>query len=142
MISSISATSNSSASNTSTLLLPNFTQMSIEKLEGSNNYLTWLFQIESLIWSSNLIRIIDGSEIFPPQFLSNEERSLNPEFTCWTKKDQFLLGWINTTLSKRVLSTVFKLKTFKLVWSSLANKFASKSNSRVAHIKRKLQGLR
>jgi hypothetical protein len=85
--------------------------------------------------------IIDGSEIFPPQFMSNEETSLNPEFTCWTKKDQFLLGWINTTLSKRVLFIVFKLKTSKLVWSSLANKFASKSNSRVAHIKRKLQGL-
>ena len=138
---SISTTSNSFASNTSTLLLPNFTQMPIEKLVGSNDYLAWLSQIEPLIQSNDLIGIIDGSKICPPQFLSNEERSLNLEFPCWTKKGQFLLGWINTTLSRRVLSKVFGLKTSKLVWSSLSNKFSSQSNSRVAHIKRELQGL-
>jgi hypothetical protein len=81
MASSVSATSNPSTSNTS-ILLPNFTHIPIEKLEGSNNYLAWLSQIEPLIRSNDLIGIIDGFEICPSQFLSNEERSLNPEFTC------------------------------------------------------------
>jgi hypothetical protein len=82
MASSVSATSNPSTSNTSILLLPNFTHIPIEKLEGSNNYLAWLSQIEPFIRSNDLIGIIDGFEICPSQFLSNEERSLNPEFTC------------------------------------------------------------
>jgi hypothetical protein len=118
--------------------------MAIEKLEGEDNYLQWLSQIKPIIRSNDLEGIIDGSEVCPPQFLSNEngQKTLNPEFTCWNKKDQFLLGWINTTLSRRVLSTVFGLNTSKLVWTSLATRFASESKPRVSHIKRQLQSIR
>jgi hypothetical protein len=80
-------------SNTPNFLLPNFTQMSIEKLEGSN-YLAWLSRIEPIIHSHELMGFLDGSEVCTPQFLSNEgeQRIINPEFTCWIKKDQFLLS--------------------------------------------------
>jgi hypothetical protein len=88
--------------------------------------------------------IVDGSEVCPPKFLSKEDRQnvLNPEFTCWTKKDQYLLGWLNTTLAEKVLSTVYGLNTSKLVWNSLANRFASQSKSRIYNIKHQLQSLR
>jgi hypothetical protein len=87
MASSTSATPNSFTvfgSNTPTFLLPNFTQMSIEKLESSTNYLAWLSQIEPIIRCNDVMGIIDGSEIYPPQFLFDEsgQKSLNPDFTC------------------------------------------------------------
>ena len=57
--------------------------------------------------------IVDGSDPCPPEFLVDAEgkKTLNPEFTLWTKKDQYLLSWINFTLSEDVLSTVYGLDT-------------------------------
>jgi hypothetical protein len=113
------------------------------KLEGENN-LTWLYQILPIIRTNDLMGFVDGSEVCPPQFLSKEDGKniLNPEFTFWNKKDQFLLSWINTTLAEKVLSTVYGLNTSRLVWASLAKRFASDSKSRISHIKRQLQSLR
>lgn len=39
------------------------------------------------------------------------------------------------------MSTVYGLDTSKQVWTALANRFASQSHSRIAHLKRQLQNL-
>jgi hypothetical protein len=51
------------------------------------------------------------------------------------------LSWINSTLSTKVLSTVYELTTSRQVWDSLANRFASKSKSIIAQLKRQLHTL-
>jgi len=132
-----------SKSNTPKFVLPNFTHMSITKLEGEN-YISSLNQVLPIIRRNDLMGIVDGSKICPPKYLSKEDgqTALNLELTCYTKKDQFLLGWLDNTLVERVLSEVYGLNTSKLLWTSLANKFASQSNSRISHIKHQLQGLR
>lgn len=131
------------AATTPTFVLPNFTQPICARLEGPN-YIPWLTRIVPVIRSNELLGFIDGTDVCPPEFLSNEsaENILNPEHSLWVKKDQILLSWLTATLSEKVLSTIFGLHTSKLVWTALANKFASQSQSRISHIKRELQSLR
>lgn len=71
--------------------------------------------------------IVDGSEPCPQQFLTDDQgkKTLDPEYVSWTKRDHFLLNWINVTLTNKVLSTVYGLNTSRQVWSALANCFAS-----------------
>jgi len=107
-------------------LLPNFPQGIPAKLDG-NNYLNWLSRFLPALRSNGLMGIVDGSDPCPPEFLVDAEgkKTLNPEFTLWTKKDQYLLSWINFTLLEDVLSTIYGLDTLKQVWTALANCFAS-----------------
>jgi hypothetical protein len=134
---SIASPSSNSTSNISSanFALPNFTQLISIKWD-SHNYLMWLSQFLPVLRSHNLLRIVDGSEPCPLKFLHDDqgEAILNPEYTISTKKDQYLLSWINVTLS----ATVYGLNTSKQVWITLANRFASQSRSRVAHLKRQL----
>jgi hypothetical protein len=60
--------------------------------------------------------IMDGSEPCPCQFLPDdrgkEPPAVNPAFVIWTKKDQYLLSWINATLTEKVLLTLYGMNTF------------------------------
>jgi hypothetical protein len=113
-----------------------------EKLEGPN-YLSWLTKFQPILRSTDSMGIVDGTEPCPPKFLvddSNKELP-NPAFTLWQRKDQTVLSWINITLSKKVLSTIYGLETSRQVWTALANQFANQSKTRVANLKTQLQSL-
>jgi len=101
-----------------------------EKLEGSN-YPSWLIQFLPILRSINSMGIIDGSEPCPPKFLSDEsdKQIHNLECALWQRKDRTILSWINITLSKKVLSTIYGLDTSRQVWSALANPFANQYKS-------------
>jgi hypothetical protein len=104
----------------------------------------WQSQVLPVLRSNDLLGIVDGTEPCPPRSLTNEQgqSSVNPEYTIWNKKDQFILSWINATLSEAVLATVYGLNTSRQVWSALASRFTSQSRSRISHIKRQLQNLK
>jgi hypothetical protein len=134
----------SSSSNTSATLAnlstPNLTFH--EKLEGPN-YLSWLTQFLPILRSQDSMGIVDGTEPCPPKFLLDAENKEipNPAFAVWQRKDQTILSWINITLSKKVLSTIYGLETSRQVWAALANQFANQSKSRIANLKKQLQSL-
>jgi hypothetical protein len=113
-----------------------------EKLEGPN-YLSWLTQFSPILRSTDSMGIVDGTEPCPPKFLldENNKQVPNPEFALWQRKDQTILSWINITLSKKVISTIYGLETSRQVWTSLANQFANQSKTRVANLKKQLQSL-
>lgn len=122
-----------------TFSLPNITHFIQTKLDSSSDYL--------ILKTHDLLGIVDGSEPCPPQFIPVTDETgkvtdqLNPKYTLWQKKDQFLLSWINTTLSANVLSSVYGLDTFRQVWDSLATRFASHSRSIIFYSKKQLQTL-
>ena len=70
-------------------LLPNFPQGIPTKLDGRKKYLNWLSRFLPALHSNGLMGIIDGSDLCPPEFLVDAEgkKTLNPEFTLWTKND-------------------------------------------------------
>jgi hypothetical protein len=105
---------------------PNLT--SHEKLEGSN-YLSWQTQFLPILRSQESMGIVDGTEPCPPKYVVDEanKQTLNPAYSLWQRKDQTILSWINLTLSKKVLSTIYGLETSRQVWTALANQFANQS---------------
>ncbi|KAA8540914.1 hypothetical protein F0562_024948 [Nyssa sinensis] len=113
------------------------------KLDGTN-FLAWSAQLIPLFRSYGLMGIVDGSEPSPPQFSSDEQKAqglLNSAYVIWQYKDQTVLGWIISSLSPAVVSTIYGLETSQLAWQALGARFAASSTSRVSFIKRKLQSL-
>jgi len=133
----------SSSSTVTTYIFPNLTPLVSLKLEGPN-YIPWSFTIIPILKSHELMGIVDGSEPCPSQFLPptpDKEGALDPAYSLWVKKDQFILSWLNITLSENVLSAIYGLQTSHQVWKFLATKFASPSCTRIAQLRRQLQTL-
>ncbi|KAF9677648.1 hypothetical protein SADUNF_Sadunf08G0129400 [Salix dunnii] len=106
------------------------------KLEGQN-YLTWSVQLQVFLRSHDLSGMIDGSEEAPSKLLA--DNSPNPAYTVWFRKDNCVLSWLLASISEKLVSTVFSLKTSKQVWDSLQTRFSATSQSRIALLKRQLQ---
>jgi hypothetical protein len=70
-------------------------------------------QFTPALHTYDLLGIVDGSEVCPSKFAADAEgkptSTINPDFLVWQKKDQFVLAWLNATLTKKVLSTVYGL---------------------------------
>jgi hypothetical protein len=87
----------------------------------------WLTQVLPILHHHDLLGIIDGLELCPQKFIVSDEQKevLKPEFTIWSKKDQYLLSVITSSLTESVLATVYWLHTSKQTWTNLTTKFAS-----------------
>jgi hypothetical protein len=81
--------------------------------------------------------MIDGSEEAPSKLLS--DNSPNPAYIIWFRKDNCVLSWLLASISEKLVSTIFNLKTSKQVWDSLQTRFLATSRSRIALLKRQLQ---
>ncbi|KAF9682698.1 hypothetical protein SADUNF_Sadunf05G0135700 [Salix dunnii] len=140
----MASASTDSSSNTTAIsfTFPSLNHLISVKLDGSN-YLSWVSQFLPVLRSNDLLGIVDGSEPCPCKFIvdshGKDTLTIDPKFTLWTKKDQYLLSWLNATLSETILPTVFGLNTAKEVWDSMANRFAAHNRSRIAYLKRQLQ---
>jgi len=122
-------------SSPSTQHIQSISQPVSQKLEG-HNYLTWSVQFQVFLRSHDLNGMIDGSEEAPSKFLSDE--SPNPAYTIWFRKDNCVLSWLLASISEKLVSTVYSLKTSKQVWDSLQTRFSATSRSRIALLKRQL----
>jgi hypothetical protein len=139
--SSSTVSPNSQTETNSTLtIIPNFSQLF--KLEGPN-YVGWVAEFQPILRGNELLGLIEGTDLCPPQFLPGEgnAQTLNPAYTTWQKKDQLLLSWIICSLSPSLVSSVYGLDTSRQAWTALAARYASESKSRVSHLKRQLQSL-
>jgi hypothetical protein len=132
---------------TTPLQIPNIYSHIAPKIQlDEQNYMAWVFQFRPILRTNDLMGIVDGSEPCPPKFIpgrtSDSPAQLNPAFTMWEKKDQYLLNWFIATLSEKVLSTVYGLDTSRQVWCALANRYATPSKTRIQELRHQLQGLR
>ena len=83
---------------------PNFV---VEKLDDSN-YLHWRQKVE-LVVKSHRLQCFVVNLIIPPRYLTEDDRvagRINPDYEAWEVQDQTLLVWLQSTLSKSVLSCV------------------------------------
>jgi hypothetical protein len=126
-----------------TFQIPNISPLISIKLDGTN-YLKWTSQFLPILWSYELLSIIDGSELCPSKhtIIAEDKQILNPALVLWNKKDQLVLSWLIATLNSNVLSIVYGLNTSRQVWTSLAARYASQSKSCITHLKRQLQTMR
>jgi hypothetical protein len=122
---------------------PNMQQIGT-RMDGSN-YPTWKFQCCPILQSHDLLGFVDGTQPCPAKFLpdanGNDSTNLNLEYVLWLKKDQFVMSWLNASLTDKVLSTLYGLCSARQVWMSLSKRYAFQSRSRVLNLKRQLQNL-
>jgi hypothetical protein len=89
------------------------------KLEGPN-------QVIPILKTNDFMGFMDGSEPCPPKYVLDAQgqvtATLGLNFLLWTKKDQFVLSWLNATLSEKVMSTTFGATSAKEVWDSLSSR--------------------
>jgi hypothetical protein len=123
---------------------PNIGQLMTFKLEGPN-YITWSNQVTPILKTNDLMGFVDGSEPCPPKYVLDDQgkatTTLSSTFLLWTKKDQFVLSWLNATLTEKVMSTTFGVTSAQQLWDSLSSCFASHSKTRISHLQRQLQSL-
>lgn len=137
------ASSSTAAEHSPLFVLPNISHLVLVKLDRSN-YLLMISQFLPVLRSHDLFGTVDGSEPCPPKYIKDltsgkDSTQINPAYQIWNKKDQYILSWLNATLSESVLSTVYGMNTARRVWTSLAKSFASQSHSRINQFKRQLQ---
>lgn len=87
--------------------------------------------------SHDHVDLVDGDVSPPPQTLS--VGSPNPAYTAWSKKDTYVLSWLLASITEKLISTVYGMKTSRQVWDALHTRFSSTSRSRIALLKRQLQ---
>ena len=117
MSSTNSSSSSSSSSTSSTLsainnqtqmfLLSNISNFILVKLDHTN-FLTWKFQITSILDAYSLMDCIDGTISCPVKFLQKEDgtKFVNLEILHWKTRDKALISLLSVTLSPSALSLV------------------------------------
>ena len=98
---------------------------SLAKKLDDTNYLFWRQQIEPIIKAHKLQWFV-VNPVIPPQYLSEtdcQDGKVNPAFEAWEVHDQMLLTWLQSTLSKSVLSRVIGSTHSYQVWDKIHEYF-------------------
>lgn len=104
------------------------------------NHILWKAQFKPILKGHGLTGFIDGSKEVPDRTLPDSDE-INPAFTAYEAQDALIIGWLNSTLTPKVLSVVTKLDTSKAIWDALENEFAPKIFAHQMNLKKKLHNL-
>lgn len=116
---------------TSTTIPSSFSIPIGEKLTKSN-YLLWKAQIMPAIRAAQLEPFLTGAAKRPAATISTKDKEdvPNPAYAEWVARDQAVLGYLLTSLTRDVLSSVAACSTAAEVWSSLAQMYSSLTSAR------------
>ena len=56
---------------------------------------------------------------------------VDPEFTLWTRHDQFLMSWLLSSMTELMLGHVIRCRTAAEIWSTLEKLFNINSKARI-----------
>uniref|UniRef100_A0A803PJW7 GAG-pre-integrase domain-containing protein n=1 Tax=Cannabis sativa TaxID=3483 RepID=A0A803PJW7_CANSA len=90
-------------------------------------------------FSNSLTASLTLNDSAPPAKLINGND--NPMYLQWRRKDQLLLSWLRSSMTKGILATVACYSTSHSVWKALEQKFASQSKARLLQLKCQLTNL-
>jgi hypothetical protein len=129
-------------SSSSTVVSASLSILVSEKLTWDNHRL-WCAQVLSTIRVAQLEGFLDGSEKAPEKNLEIEKDSKkltvpNPDYAVWRVRDQHVLTYLITSLSREVLAGVASNATAATMWAAISQSFASQSWFRVLHLRNQL----
>ncbi|KAF8406331.1 hypothetical protein HHK36_008417 [Tetracentron sinense] len=109
----------------------------------STNFVSWKFQIFAILRAHSLIGYVDGSTIYPNEFILDEEGAntavVDHSFQNWVTQDQAIMTMINATLSSSAITHIIGYQTSREVWLALERRFSSLSRSNILQLKTNLQ---
>lgn len=107
-----------------------------EKL-GRTNFVTWHAQVRSAVRGAQLQGHLDDTVQPPPKTIKDkEDREIeNPVFDDWDAKDQQVLSFLLSALSKDILAHAARAQTAAEAWRSITALFASQTRARVVNLR-------
>jgi hypothetical protein len=120
------------ASSSSALVIPASLSILVSEKLTRENYLLWRAQVLPAIRVAQFEGFLDGSEIEPPKKLMVEKDSkkmevANPDYVTWHVRDQYVLTYLVTSLSREVLAGIPSCSTAAGLWTAITRSFASQS---------------
>ncbi|KAH0657630.1 hypothetical protein KY289_026378 [Solanum tuberosum] len=94
-----------------------------------SNILLWKTQFLPMVRGCGLGHHIDGSQVIPGQFLSNDQP--NPDYHVWVRADQLVLSWIVAFVSDEILPQLVGVETAQTTWNKLVVAYASGSKPQI-----------
>jgi hypothetical protein len=106
---------------------------SLKKLTP-DNFRLWRAQVLSAIGVTQLEGFIDGLDKAPAKTIEIEKDSKtlvvpNPDYVIQCARDQHVLMYLVTSLSREVLAGVASNTTVAAIWAAITKMFASQSRS-------------
>ncbi|CAN6248679.1 unnamed protein product [Urochloa humidicola] len=125
------------SSSSSSLTGPALGHPVTEKL-SKNNYSLWKMQILPAVRAAQLAGYLEGTTPTPPVEIDVKvgekmEKQPNPEHAEWVVKDQNLLSYLLSTLSREALMAVFTCTTAAQAWKTLEGIYASQTRARAVN---------
>lgn len=105
-----------------------------EKLTDSN-FLLWKQQVEPVVTSHRLQRFLVDPEI-PDKYLNDIDQALgqfSPAYLAWEQQDAYLLTWLQSTLSRDVLTQMIGCKYSHQLWQRLHSGFFTRTEAKSRH---------
>ncbi|KAL9438517.1 hypothetical protein AB3S75_024229 [Citrus x aurantiifolia] len=147
MASSSNTISNQTIINSNQHTQTSFTFAATVKLDRSN-FLLWRKQVVTSIRGNRLERFILEPQVIPEQYLVDSpiegsgESIENPAYSNWRAQDQILLGWLLSTISEGILSSVLSYDTSFDVWRSIEKQFGVQSEAKIMQLRYEMNILR
>jgi hypothetical protein len=106
-----------------------------EKL-ACNNIPLWKAQVLSVIKGAQVGPFLDSSTQLPPKTVpaskeKPDELVPNPEYEAWVAKDQQILNYLLSSLTRDILTQVATHSTAAALWEAIEAMFSSQSRSRI-----------
>jgi hypothetical protein len=100
-----------------------------EKLKR-DNFCLWRVQVVPVIHAAQLEEFIDGSKKAPEKTMEIEKDTKkmvvpNPDYIVWRVRDQHVLTYLVTPLSREVLAGVVSNTTTADMWAAISKIFVS-----------------
>jgi hypothetical protein len=132
-----------SSSTPFTTAIPSILAVLISEKLTKSNYPLWSAQVLRAIRATRLEGLLTGIEKSLKEFISimNEDKTVvkqpNPAYSAWVARDQAILGYLLSSLTRETLLHVSRCKTAVQAWSALADLYSSQSracsvNTRIA----------
>ncbi|KAL5830411.1 hypothetical protein ACOSQ3_019879 [Xanthoceras sorbifolium] len=116
---------------------------------NSDNYIYWKALVLSAIRTIELDDFITGARLCSNKFIEStaangvdKELIINPDFLEWKRFDQFLLGWLLTTISESLIDQFVECLSALEAWRALESLFSQQSMAKILQLKQQLQSLK
>ena len=99
-----------------------------------NNHTLWKAQVLSALKGAQVVHFLSSATPIPPKTVAKTLEKPDdkiPDYDDWAAKDQQILNYLLSSLSRDILAQVAALPTAAAVWESIEGMFASQSRARV-----------
>jgi hypothetical protein len=113
-----------------TTTIPSILSIPFSEKLTKTNYPLWCAQVLSTIRAAQLDGLLTGAETAPEQYLTVTRadkmvsKEPNPAYASWVARDQAILGYVLSSLTRETLMHVSRCSTLAHVWSTLVDLYS------------------